>query len=318
MIKIGILGAADIAYRMFLPSLLKSNKFECVGVASTNQDKRKKFENDFGIKCFDSYDELINNDQVDAVYIPLPPALHHKWAKKALENGKHVFLEKPSTTSFRDTSDLVELAKFKDLVIQENYMFQYHSQLKSIREFVESGIIGDIRLIKSSFGFPLREKDDFRYSKELGGGAILDAGGYVVKLANIMLGNSIKLMTATNNSIPGFNVDMYGSVTFTNDEKVIFQGSYGMDCFYQCSLEIWGSKGKLYTNRIFTAPETLQPILLIEKQNEKEEIILESDSHFSNSIEMFYEAIKNRQIRDRLAGELLLQAKLIDNLINFK
>lgn len=317
MVTIGVLGGAEIASRMFLPALLQNNNFICAGVASKNPEKRQRFAADFQIPLYNNYEDLINFPEIDALYIPLPPALHYQWAKQALEQGKHVFLEKPATVSITQTQELVQLAAKRKLALQENYMFQYHSQLEEIQKLLASGVIGEIRVIKSSFGFPLREADDFRYQKTLGGGALLDAGGYVVKLAALLLGNSVKVKTACLNSWGNYDVDMFGSVTLENSDGMVFQGSFGMDCYYQCSLEIWGSKGKIYTNRIFTAPPTFAPKIDIETTNGLQELAFQPDNHFAKSIQMYYNAIREDNVREKMYEDMLLQANLIEHVEKF-
>lgn len=316
MIRIGILGAAEIAHRMFLPALLENNLFHYVGVASHSKDRRIAFKENFGGDYFESYDDIINNKNIDAVYIPLPPALHFEWAKKALQNNKHVLVEKPSTICLEQSKELVELAKYNKLVLQENYMFQYHTQLEYILKMIEEDEIGDIRLVRASFGFPLRERNDFRYNKGLGGGALLDAGGYVVKLGSILLGDTANIKTASSGYIQGYDVDMYGSVTMNNKAGVVYQGAYSLDCHYQCSLEIWGNKGRIYTNRIFTAPPSYSPIITLENSKGKIEIELEADNHFSNSIKAFNEAINNDTQRKKMYRSLLLQSKLVQTIMD--
>lgn len=311
MIKIGILGGADIAFRMFMPALEEVEGIECAGVASNNKDRRVKFEKEYGVKTYDSYEEILNDSSIDAVYVPLPPALHYKWAKMALEKGKHVFLEKPSTIDYKLSEELVKIADKKDLVLQENYMFQYHSQIEEIKKIISSERIGKVRLIKGSFGFPKRGENDFRYNKELGGGALMDAGGYVIKLATLLLGDSIKLCSAQKQLDENYDVDIFDSVMFKNKDGLTYQGSFGMDCHYQCSLEVWGSTGKLFTNRIFTAPAGFIPKVIIEDKNGQEEIELKEDKHFKHSIEHFYMAISDKEERDKMKKALLLQSKLV-------
>ena len=162
---------------------------------------------------YNNYNELLSSADIDAVYIPLPPALHFKWAKMALENGKHVLLEKPFTTSLSDTEELIRIAKEKNLAVHENYMFSYHTQLDWIKNKVSEGVIGDIRLIRIDFGFPFRGANDFRYNKALGGGALLDCGGYTIKLATMFLGDTAEVKTSQLNYKEGFEVDIYGSAT---------------------------------------------------------------------------------------------------------
>ena len=152
MIRFGILGGADIAYKMFLPAMKELGFLDRISIASNNPEKRDRFVRDFGIRTLPSYEDIINDQDIDAVYIPLPPALHYQWAKAALKMGKHVFLEKPSTTDLKYTKELVEIADRYDLALQENYMFQFHSQMDTIKNIVDSGRIGKVRMYKGSFG----------------------------------------------------------------------------------------------------------------------------------------------------------------------
>ena len=193
MIKIGIICPSEIAFRRFLPALKQDNRFMFagIGVASATEwygentavdlaadkdrmDREIAKAQTFLDKCncgkiFNSYTELVTNRNIDAIYIPLPPALHYKWAKIALDNGKHVFVEKPSTTNFHDTKALIDQAHKNGLALHENYMFIYHDQLKAVNDIVARGEIGDVRLYRISFGFPRRSQHDFRYNKLLGG-----------------------------------------------------------------------------------------------------------------------------------------------------
>ncbi len=313
MYKIGVLGAADIAYRMFIPALKKSVDFECIGIAEEyNTEKLQKFKDDYGLNIFHSFDDLINNPSIDVLYIPLPPALHYEYAKKALLNGKHVFLEKPLTTKLEHTEELISIAKSKNLVLQENYMFQFHHQLDVIKNIISSKKLGEIRLIRSCFSFPKRAQNDFRYSKKLGGGALLDAGGYVIKLGTLLLGDDAKINDAHLYSFEDYDVDIFGDFTMSNG-KITYQGAFGMDNVYTCSLEVYGSKGKLYTNRIFTSPPENKPILILMVENQ-EEIIVDADNHFLKSILKFKNALENDEIREELYITLFKQTQMLMDL----
>lgn len=315
MIRMGILGCAEIAFRRFLPAIKDNKDFTCVCIAEEyDKSKLEQFEKEFGLKSADSFQDIIEDENIDAVYIPLPPALHFPYAKAALEHKKHVFVEKPSTTKYEDTNILVDIAKKNKLVLQENYMFQFHAQITEIKSLLDDGVIGDIRLIKSTFGFPLREANDFRYNKKLGGGALLDAAGYVTKLARLMLGDTVKVDTATLNYLPEYEVDMYGSATYSNSEGCVLQGSFSMDSYYQCCLEILGNKGRLFTNRIFTAPPGYVPLLDIETNEGKKQIKLPEDAHFARSIEKFLEAFENENLRNQMYKDLLIQARMVEDI----
>ena len=191
--RIGILCPSEIAYRRFLPALRIVDNAVLVGVGvntpkerygstlpgeaavlamlAAEREKANNMVSEYNGRLFDSYEEIISSPEIEAIYIPLPPALHYKWAKKALENGKHVLIEKPSTIFFADTKELIEIANKNALALHENYMFVFHNQLDAIEDIVKSGEIGDVRLYRISFGFPRRAANDFRYNKALGGGA---------------------------------------------------------------------------------------------------------------------------------------------------
>ena len=330
-IRTGVICPSEIAFRRFMPALSSLDTFEFAGIAiaSANEwsgeysdsiheselKKAQSFIENYGGKVFESYQSLIEDNTVDAVYLPLPPALHYEWGRKALMNNKHLFLEKPSTTSSAGTSELISLAKEKNLALHENYMFVYHSQLDEIRRIIESGEIGDVRLYRIAFGFPRRAASDFRYNKALGGGTLLDNGGYTVKLASILLGSSAKVVCSHLNYTDEFEVDLFGSATMMNDDGVTAQLSFGMDNCYKCDLEVWGSKGNLFTNRIFTAPDGFTPKLIKKIGNEPETTIdLPIDSTFEKSIIRFQDCIYDDEIRYKEYDILQNQAALIEQM----
>jgi predicted dehydrogenase len=311
MIRIGVICPSEIAFRRFLPALKNADEFKYIGVAvaspeewfgeklsfvgheaiehvlTSEKEKAQMFVETYGGKIFEGYGTLISSNEIDAIYLPLPPALHFKWAEKALLNNKHVFVEKPSTTCFKDTHRLVELAKERNLALHEDYMFVFHNQLEAINNIVSSGEIGDIRLYRITFGFPRRDAHDFRYNKALGGGALLDAGGYTMKYASALLGIKGRLIAATANYLPDFEVDMYGSATMVNDEGVVAQLAFGMDNDYKCDVEIWCSRGTLNSNRVLTAPTGFVPTCTIKKNQDYETRELPADDAFLKSIMHF-------------------------------
>lgn len=309
--KLGILGTSDIALRRFLPALSKQKYFAYAGVATRDisSPKAEQFKQQFGGDVYASYADLLADDSIGAVYIPLPPALHYEWAKKALLAGKHVLLEKPFCTNVQDTNELLGLAAEKHLAVHENYMFVYHSQLDWIKEHMAE--IGALRLIRIDFGFPFRGANDFRYNKELGGGALLDCGGYTLKLAGYFLGGSTQITTSQLNMQPEFGVDIGGSATLVNDRGLTAQVAFGMDNSYKCSLELWGSKGALYTNRILTAPVGYEPQVTIKIGDNEQVYTLPADDSFGKSIAYFGDCIGSDAKRIDHYAEIKRQAQLV-------
>ena len=328
MKRIGIICPSEIAFRRFLPALKEARCFEYAGVAIASKEefvgatdeimakeraKAQTFVDNHGGKMYEGYSTLIHSDEVDAVYLPLPPGLHYRWAKEALTAGKHILCEKPCTTTLTNTEDLLKDANGKGLAVHENYMFAFHDQLEAVNEIVRSGEIGEVRLYRISFGFPMRAQNDFRYNKALGGGALLDCGGYTMKYASMLLGPTAELKYAQSNNIEGFSVDMYGSAALVNEGGITAQIAFGMDHNYKCELEVWGSKGTIYTKRILTAPAGLIPEVIIRKGNEEEKRNLPADDAFKKSILHFCKCIEDADTRKANYGTLLRQARLVED-----
>ena len=332
--NLGIICPSEIAIRRFMPALQKCSRFKFYGIGvfakeerfgceeiseavfqellQKEKEKAQVFINEYGGRLFNSYEEIVTSSEIDVLYIPLPPALHYKWAKKALEHGKHVFVEKPATTTLSDTKDLINLAAKKNLAIHENYMFDFHEQLTSIEEIIQSGEIGEIRLYRISFGFPLRGANDFRYNKTLGGGSLIDAGGYTIRYATRLLGSSAKIKYAQSNFVDGYSVDMYGSAALVNNDGVTVQIAFGMDNNYKCELEVWGSKGCLTSGRILTAPSGFVPTATIRKGNNDTVINLPADDAFLKSIQEFAKCIDDERKRAERYRVILKQAEMVD------
>lgn len=332
--RIGIICPSEIALRRFMPALQECQDITFVGLGVCTKEERfgdslvsedvvKKvledehckaqvFVDQYGGKIFEGYKNIVGSDEIDAIYIPLPPALHYKWAKLALENGKHVLVEKPSTMSLRDTKELTDIAKAKRLAFHENYMFMFHNQLDAIEQIVSEGTIGDVRLYRVCFGFPRRNVNDFRYNRQLGGGALIDAGGYTLKYAARLLGETAKIKYAQSNYIPEFEVDISGSAALVNADGITAQVAFGMDNNYKCELEVWGSKGCLTTGRVLTAPAGFVPTAIIRNGNEERVVDLPADNAFLKSIQHFTKCIKDESVREQNYVTITEQAKLVD------
>ena len=294
VINIGILGVASIALRFMLPAIQNlSDLFYFSGFASEYKGSLKKgYDVDKFIK-YESYEALIDDNAVDAVYVALPNALHHKYVTKALKRGKHVIVEKPAGCSEDEIIELVALAKSLNLVLLENFQFKFHSQLKLILNYLNQGLIGELRSVRVSFGFPpFSDQNNIRYDPCLGGGAFLACGVYALMIAPFFLGNDIKVVQASISFDEARGVDIWGGGTLKQRAGNLFcHFSFGFDNFYQCSLELWGSRGRILASRIFTAPPDLSPEIVLHKSSGTEVINAMNDNHFVNILVYFHELI---------------------------
>lgn len=309
-IKIGILGCADVAKRLIIPNLLKTNKFELVAISSRSIEKATEYSNLFGGIPIKGYENLIKIQEIEAVYIPLPTGMHYKWIMKCLYNGKHVFSEKSIATNFEEVSNIIRTANEKNLCVFENFMFPFHSQIEFVKEKIKSNEIGDIRLLKSFFGFPTINKGtNIRYKKELGGGALLDAGAYTLMASQVFLGMNQRVISSCLNKLDN-SVDFLGSITLLNEESIVSQLTFGFDNFYQNNIEVWGTNGKIFINRAFTAGPSHIPCVKVYKSGKMTNYSLPSDNHFIKILDEFYNSILMGNYSKQY-DQILSQAKLL-------
>lgn len=229
-IKIGVIGLANIATRSLMPAIaLMPEKFTLKGIASRNFSRATQLAEQYTCRGYESYESLISDPDIDAVYIPLPNALHFKFVMMALEAGKHVLVEKSLGCSFGEVQKMVEYAQLNNLVLIENFQFRFHSQLAEILKLLKGGVIGDLRSVRVSFGFPpFPSSTNIRYNPQLGGGALLDAGAYPLKIAPIFLGKEIHVAHASMAYDRKLNIDTWGGV-FCNKITAHFFVNFLMD-----------------------------------------------------------------------------------------
>lgn len=314
-INIGVVGCANIAQRSVIPAMMDlSGKFNLVAIASRTLDKAEALAARFNCEAIEGYENIINADRIDALYIPLPTGLHKEWINKALSSGKHVYAEKAIARNLEDAKEMVEKAGQKDLALMEGYMFQYHSQHEIVQDLIRDGEIGGLRYFSSSFGFPPLDKNNFRYDKVLGGGALMDAAGYPVRATHFLLGKDFEVKGASLYHDPNLESSIYGSAYLSNSKGMGASVSFGFDNFYQCRYEIWGEKGKIIAEKAFTPRFDERPNIVIEKPEGAKTIKAEPDNHFSKAFEEFHKAVIDPATREKHYGDILLQSKTLEQI----
>ncbi|MFD3293604.1 Gfo/Idh/MocA family oxidoreductase [Aquirufa sp. KTFRIE-69F] len=317
LVRIGVISTASIAERLVIPAInaMKSN-FVLAGIASRSNSKAEIFADKFRTKGYNSYDDLLSEDEIEAVYIPLPNSLHLEYVEKALNNNKNVLVEKSLGCSYEEVEFLTSIARSRGLVIVENFQFRFHPQINVIKEILLSGKIGEMRSLRASFGFPpFSDINNIRYNELLGGGALLDAGAYTTKISQILLGTNLKVKASNLNFQTNYSVDIWGGAYLQDEKSGIFSElAFGFDNFYQCGIEIWGSKGRLTTNRLFTAPSEFIPEIMVETSSGNEIIKAPSGNHFENMLLHFYNLIKTKDNLEIEHIQNLDQARLLNEI----
>ena len=298
-LKVGILGCADIAIRYMAPTFQAHPFYDLIAFAGRDFNKTTETANRFGCKALPSYQALIDRNDIDLVYIPLPNSLHYEWVIKSLQSGKHVICEKSLGCSYAEVEQMVASARINQKLLIENFQFRFHTQHQFVKNIMREGGLGEIRSFRSSFGFPpFADETNIRYQHALGGGALLDAGAYTVKAVQFVIGDGLEVKAATLNISSNWDVDIYGGIYMQNNEGQFAELSFGFDNFYQCNYEVWGSKGKLTATRAFTAAPGFSPIIIIEKQGYKEEKILPTDNHFANMLTHVLQCIQSGRFEE--------------------
>lgn len=311
-LRIGVMGCADIAWRAMIPAMIECEETSLIAVASRTQEKAHKFAAHFKCDAVTGYDQLLRRNDIDAIYMPLPTGLHEVWVTKTLEAGKHLLVEKSFAEDLASAKKMLDLAEKKKLLVLENFLFPHHSQHAWILDKISSGELGEIHLFRATFGFPPLQADNFRYDRRLGGGALLDAGAYVVKAAQIFMGTDLRLRGASLKYDAERGVDIHGNVLLENSRGQAAQLSFGFDYYYQCQYEFLGSKGKLVAERAFTPPPGFTPSLRIEHQGRKHELSLPADNHYVNMLRFFARTVRDGGDPGEHLQSILRQAEWLD------
>ena len=191
-IKWGIIGPGSIANN-FADGLLSSYSGQLVGIASKNNERRKSFGDKYNVHedfRFETYEDIINSEHIDAIYISTPHTLHADWTIKAAGKGKHVLCEKPGAVNYKEGQKVIDAVDAAGIFYMEGFMYRCHPQIPKLIELIKNKTIGDITSIESSFGFDMGKTiaDHRLFSKDLAGGGILDVGLYPISFSRLVAG----------------------------------------------------------------------------------------------------------------------------------
>lgn len=307
-IKIGVIGCSSIAQRVILPTINESNNYELIIVGSRDNNKSRIIAEKFKCK-FGTYVDVLDNSDVEAIYVSLPNSLHFHWGKEVLKSGKHLFLEKPFTTKIEETIDLLNFASASKLIAKEAISYLYSPLLNQIKSIVKKEI-GEIKLISANFGIPELESNDIRYSRELGGGAILDMLIYPLTFALDYMGN-IDEFSANIKFHNKYNIDTQGYIQVHN-KNICAHLNFGIGLSYSNSITIWGEKGIVSASRIFSRPKDFENKIQIEKNGTSVYVDVPMCNQYLSMLDNFYELIINNdtEIDNDIINRNLLITKI--------
>lgn len=242
-VRWGVLGCADIAIKRVIPAMQHSELSRVIAIASRSTDRARDTASRLGIPvAYGSYDELLSDPDIEAVYNPLPNHLHAEWTLRAAAAGKHVLCEKPLAMNAVEAQQMVDGCGKAGVQLMEAFMYRLHPLWIRARELVAGGRIGELRAIETVFSFVNLDPKDIRNIPEYGGGALMDIGCYAVNVARLMFGSEPVAVTASIHRDPNFGTDVLTSAildfggrhaAFTcstqldADQKVLLMGTTG-------------------------------------------------------------------------------------------
>ena len=308
MIRFGILSTARIN-RLVLAGARESDRVEVAAVASRDLARAEAYAREWGIeRAYGSYEELLADPDLDAVYNPLPNSLHVEWSIQALEAGKHVLCEKPLSRRPEDVERAFDVADRTGRLLTEAFMYRHNPQTARLKELVAGGAIGELRVVRAAFSFTVGDKNNIRLAADLDGGALMDVGCYCVSGSRLLAGEPESVF---GSSVTESGVDTVFAATMTFPGEVIAQFDCGFTLPMRDELEAVGSEGSIFLDDPW---HCRNPAIEVRREGGVELLELEPVDSYRLELENLADAIRGD-------GEVLLgrddavhQARAIDAL----
>jgi D-xylose 1-dehydrogenase (NADP+, D-xylono-1,5-lactone-forming) len=282
-----------------------------VAVASRDGARAQAYAREHGIeRSHGSYEALLADTEVDAVYISLPNGLHHEWTMRALAAGKHVLCEKPYSRHAAEVEEAWAAAADRGLVVAEALMYRHHPQARRAKELVDGGAIGRLRLIRASFSFRLLDHSDIRMLRELDGGALMDLGCYCISGSRLLGGEPESVLGEQVLAPTGVDVDFYGTLRFDDDVVAQLDASFSLP--HRQRLEAVGEEGTLVLDAPWR-PDRGFTVSLV-RGDEVETVDLPQANSYRRELEDFAAAVRGEREPLLGRGDALGQARTIEAL----
>jgi len=291
-IRWGILSTAKIGREKVIPAMQAGNYCSVDAIASRDEAHAKETAALLGIpKYYATYEDLLNDADIDAVYIPLPNHLHVPWAIKAMEANKHVLCEKPIGLSSAEAKQLQDAAAKKPkLKVMEAFMYRFHPQWKRIKKIIQDGTIGEVKTVQSFFSYYNIDADNIRNKKEIGGGGLMDIGCYCVSVSRFLFDEEPATVFGSMEFDPVMKTDRLTSavLNFSNGTAT-FTCSTQADPFQR--LNIIGTTGRIGIEIPFTPMALTAAKIWVHTKNGAEEIVFDSVDQYTLQGDLFSKAI---------------------------
>lgn len=318
-IRWGVISTAHIGIKKVMPAIQNSVNGELVAIASRKLRPAKQAARQLGIpRAYGSYEELLADPEIDAIYNPLPNHLHAEWSIRAAEAGKPVLCEKPLAVDAAQAKQMVDTFAGRGLLFAEAFMYRFHPQTQHIKQLVDDGVIGDLLLMDSSFTFRVSDEKDIRLQKEMAGGSLMDVGCYCINVMRLMTGEEPDQVAANAHLGPRSGVDewLVGTLGFPSGALGHFDCS--LRAYRRESYELRGTKGRVMAEQSFVIDKDKPAAIHLWTDRGHEVITTPAADPYQLMVEDFAaalidgrpprfspeDAVKNMQVIDRLRASL--------------
>ncbi|MFI5271518.1 MAG: Gfo/Idh/MocA family protein [Ktedonobacterales bacterium] len=314
-VRWGVLSTARIATRTVIPAMRQGAYGEITAIASRDGERAARAAEALGIaKAYGSYEALLADQEVDAIYNPLPNHLHVPWSLKALEAGKHVLCEKPLGRTAAELAPLIEAARRQPrLKVMEAFMYRFHPQWRRVHELVTMGRLGTLRSVHTSFAYFNDDPTNVRNQGDIGGGALLDIGCYAVSVARWLFGAEPRRAFALLDMDPRFAVDRLVSGTLDFGSGVA-TFTCGTQLEYGQRVEISGSDGRLVVELPFNPLPDQPTHVSFQHADAREELTFDACNQYTLQGDQFSQAILDDGAVPTPLADALANARVLDAL----
>jgi xylose dehydrogenase (NAD/NADP) len=321
-IRWGVLGYAKIARVELIPAIQRAANSEFYALASRDEVKLAEARAQFpGVKAtYRSYEELLRDADVEAVYVPLPNALHREWTIRAAEHGKHVLCEKPAGLNAAECSEMIAACEANGVRLMEAFMYRYTARTRAVLDVIRSGVLGDIMHVSATFRFLLANPASIKLKPELGGGALYDVGCYPVNFVGMVVdaiageapGAGGQPESVAVECVRVGGVDLNFSALLRYPSGLLAALHCGFNAHKRVFAEITGTQGVLEIPDTFFDPAGVLTLTLGE---ERREIAVAASDRYRHEVEDFAEAIRQKRSPQFSLVETLRNAEVMDRLL---
>lgn len=315
-IRWGVISTAKIGTEKVIPAMQKSTNCEITAIASRDIGLAKTAAEKLKIpRYYGSYQELIDDPDIDAIYNPLPNHLHVPWSVKAIEAGKHVLCEKPIALTVTEAELFLRTSQaHPDIKVMEAFMYRHHPQWQTARQIVEDGKIGTLETVNAVFSYYNTDPANIRNMAEIGGGGLMDIGCYCISLARFIFADEPQRVSGTISYDPDFKTDI-----LANGILEFSKGTSTFTCSTQLSpyqrVNIFGSEGRIEIEIPFNAPSDKPTRVFYQHQDEVAEITFDICDQYQIQGELFAEAILNDTVVPTPLEDAIANMRVIEAIV---